>query len=208
MKSLGADTNAYYRYHAKIYDLSRWAFLFGRKEMVAEIAALKPKRVLEVGCGTGKNLIELKKLAPEIECIGIDASRDMLEIAKSKSKSHSIQWVTSTYPSEQCDKVIQQGGVPDVILFSYALSMFNPGWESGLERAHQQVDKLGYVCVVDFHDSCYEWFRTWMSMNHVRMQAHLLPKIQELGEVQKVQQKSGLGGLWIWMMAISRANSA
>ena len=55
-----ASLDRYYRWHAHFYDATRWAFLFGRKALIRLAAKqLQPRRILEVGCGTGKNLAEL-----------------------------------------------------------------------------------------------------------------------------------------------------
>ncbi|MDZ7659193.1 class I SAM-dependent methyltransferase [Fodinibius sp.] len=52
----------YYQLHAPIYDATRWSFLFGRTKLIKQIPALPANaQILEVGCGTGKNLIQLKK---------------------------------------------------------------------------------------------------------------------------------------------------
>ena len=61
----------YYRVHARIYDQTRWTFLFGREDLMRRLAAtLNPERLLEVGCGTGKNLLELGRLFPRARLSG------------------------------------------------------------------------------------------------------------------------------------------
>ncbi len=52
----------YYRWQSVIYDLTRWTFLFGRNEMLNRLPIrndLKTMRLVEVGCGTGRNLKRL-----------------------------------------------------------------------------------------------------------------------------------------------------
>ena len=75
----------YYRLHAKIYDVTRWSFLFGRQRII-ELASKnsQPKKILEVGCGTGRNLSALAKAFPEATITGLDLSSDMLSIARNK----------------------------------------------------------------------------------------------------------------------------
>ncbi|MEE9264757.1 MAG: class I SAM-dependent methyltransferase [Vicinamibacteria bacterium] len=73
----------YYRLHARFYDATRWAFLFGREELLRQVAhRLTPQRVLEVGCGTGRNLPRLTELYPEANLTGVDLSPDMLAKAE------------------------------------------------------------------------------------------------------------------------------
>ncbi len=207
MKTLGEDTNAYYRFHAGIYDLTRWTFLFGRRALVRHIAERQPRRVLEIGCGTGRNLIGLKKRVPDAECMGVDASADMLRIARGKAGDLDIRWVEGMYPSQEVDAALESAGEPDVILFSYALSMFNPGYDECLKKAHSTIAPGGVVCVVDFHNSPFAWFRRWMAMNHVRMESQLLDAMLKLGELSLYREKRGLLGIWRYniMMGAPRA---
>ena len=66
-------------------------------------------------------------------------------------------------------------GKVDLVLCSYSLSMFNPGWEQAIERAIQDLKPGGHFAFVDFHDTRFRFFRWWMKVNHVRMEAHILP---------------------------------
>ncbi|MEM1357475.1 MAG: methyltransferase domain-containing protein, partial [Bacteroidota bacterium] len=70
----------YYQFQSRIYDLTRWSFLFGRKHLLASLPfrPTEPLQILEVGCGTGHNLLRLAKKYPEAEITGIDLSTDML----------------------------------------------------------------------------------------------------------------------------------
>ncbi len=76
----------YYRWHARIYDHTRWAFLFGREALVKKAVRhmAMPQRILEVGCGTGSNLVTLAHHFPKARIIGLDLSRDMLDRARLK----------------------------------------------------------------------------------------------------------------------------
>ena len=47
------------------------------------------KRILEVGCGTGYNLLNLAQTYPKATLVGMDLSSDMLAIAKKKSQGTS-----------------------------------------------------------------------------------------------------------------------
>lgn len=206
MRTLGKDTNSYYRFHSRIYDMTRWAFLFGRISAVEEIASRRPRRVLEIGCGTGRNLIQLKRTCPEVACIGVDASADMLAVARSKSREMEIEWMQGTYPSQSVEEQLDTLGGVDVILFSYALTMFNPGWEVCLERAHKDVGADGMVFLVDFHQSSRAWFKNWMASNHVRMEGQLKEKLQSLNPSGEVVCRKGLLGFWEWIYYRSKPN--
>ncbi len=58
-----------------------------RREAARECLILRPKRVLDLGCGTGDLALILAEMAEEeVELLGIDFSRPMLELARRKAK--------------------------------------------------------------------------------------------------------------------------
>lgn len=63
--------------------------LFGfeavKRRLVAEAMSGSPRRVLDIGCGTGTLAILLKKLHPEVEVVGLDP--DAKALARSRSKA-------------------------------------------------------------------------------------------------------------------------
>ena len=71
----------YYRLHAPIYDATRWAFLFGRVRLIQLLSKSylgAPKQILDLGCGTGKNLCALAHAFPQAHITGVDLSPAML----------------------------------------------------------------------------------------------------------------------------------
>ncbi|MEZ4622108.1 MAG: class I SAM-dependent methyltransferase [Caldilineaceae bacterium] len=71
----------YYRFHAKLYDLTRWSFLFGREALIRTLpGCCRATRILEVGCGTGKNLMVLAAAFPAAEITGVDLSPDIARL--------------------------------------------------------------------------------------------------------------------------------
>jgi len=167
-----AAMRRYYRLHAIIYDATRWSFLWGRNQILKQIPIEKTANAtfLEIGCGTGRNLDQLANQFPSAQLIGIDVSRDMLEKAAKTlvQNQHRVQLLETAYPSELPT-------TPQVILCSYALTMFNPGWEAAIEQAWKDLPVGGYIAIVDFHDTPFKWMERWMGFNHVRMDGHLLP---------------------------------
>ncbi len=63
--------------------------LFGfetvKRRLVAEAMSGSPRRVLDIGCGTGTLAILLKKLHPEVEVVGLDP--DAKALARSRVKA-------------------------------------------------------------------------------------------------------------------------
>ncbi len=82
---IGKDLSGYYKIHAKIYDLTRWSFLFGRENIIKHLPDKQYLRILEVGCGTGFSLLKLWTKFQQTKNIqGLDASEDMLNEARKK----------------------------------------------------------------------------------------------------------------------------
>jgi len=195
----------YYKWHSRVYDATRWSFLFGRNAIVTRAAAItNPRQILEVGCGTGKNLACLANTFPKSLITGVDVSADMLTVAKRKLASicHRVNLLQQPYPFPQAS--IQKY---DLILFSYALSMFNPGWEDAIKAATVDLNDGGVLAVVDFHHSSLASFRRWMAINHVRMDGHLLPFLTSQVDCASYKVHSAYGGLWEYVLFLGQKHT-
>jgi ubiquinone/menaquinone biosynthesis C-methylase UbiE len=64
-----------------------------RQELIQAIQT-KPRRILDLGCGTGSTTLMLKQAFPEAEVIGLDLSPYMLVVAEQKANNAGldIQW--------------------------------------------------------------------------------------------------------------------
>jgi S-adenosylmethionine-diacylgycerolhomoserine-N-methlytransferase len=200
--STPAQLRGYYRWHAHIYDATRWAFLFGRAGLI-ELAAqcAPPRRILEVGCGTGTNLQALARRFPQAGITGVDLSREMLAKARAKLAPFGsrIRLLHRAY-----DAPVSEVEPFDLIVFSYCLSMINPGYAEVLRLSQQDLSPGGRLAVVDFHDTRQGWFRAWMARNHVRMDGQVLAELQRLGfRLTACQIRPGLSGLWRWFSCLA-----
>lgn len=191
----------YYQWHAAIYDATRWTFLLGREEILRQlpISGTQPQTLVEVGCGTGHNLLRLAQQHPELRLLGIDVSPDMLAQAQKSTAEHAtrVQLLEQPYGS---GKSLPLSQAPDFILFSYALTMFNPGWEAAIEQAWNDLPVGGRLVVVDFHDTPSKVFRWWMSQNHVRMDGHLLPFLREKFGTEFQSVRHAWLGMWQYFL--------
>ncbi len=184
----------YYRVHAGMYDLTRWSFLFGREALLRQVAArVSPARILEVGCGTGKNLVQLGRQFPQARLWGLDLSGDMLAVARKKLRNLSprLTLIQAAY-----DRPVEGKPLFDLVLFSYALSMFNPGWEQALTAASRDLAPGGAIAVVDFHDSGLPMFKRWMGLHRVRLDGHLLPGLKSRFPRHEATVRPAYGGVW------------
>jgi S-adenosylmethionine-diacylgycerolhomoserine-N-methlytransferase len=189
----------YYRLHSRIYDATRWTFLHGRQRILDIASADLPPapRILEIGCGTGRNLAHLARRHPKARITGLDLSGDMLDRARPKLAMHGerIQLLHRPY-----DGAAGEGEGFDLILFSYALSMMNPGFEEVLAGARGELQSGGRIAVVDFHDSPHRLFRSWMGRNHVRMEGQLPGVLRREFEPIRCEIHSAMAGLWRWLI--------
>ncbi|MEM9261907.1 MAG: methyltransferase domain-containing protein, partial [Bacteroidota bacterium] len=151
---------SYYSFQAKIYDTTRWSFLFGRKRLIRELPFSTDEafQILEVGCGTGANLFGMAKRFPKAQLTGVDVSSDMLKRSAKKMIPFKdrVKLLSGYYGQVPIEEQ------PDLIVFSYCLTMVNPGWDKLVEQAKQDLKPGGFLALADFHDSKVTAFKRHM----------------------------------------------
>ena len=184
----GALMDNVYRYQRHIYDATRQNYLLGRDHLIAELAPPIGGSVLEIGCGTGRNLIALARRYPNARYFGIDISAEMLKTACGAIARHGlydrikvVQADALTFdPRELFDR-----GYFDRIFFSYTLSMI-PDWSGALARAASLLGTGGRLQVVDFGgcEALPPQFRRllywWLSRFHVEPRRDLQRMLENL----------------------------
>ena len=192
----------YYRWHARLYDATRWSFLFGRTALIRAVADHQsPRHILEIGCGTGANLLRLGRQFPEAALTGVDLSADMLARARRKLAAHPARIALMQW---RYDQPLNPQPAFDLIVFSYCLSMIDPGWEQAVDAALCDLQPGGLLAVVDFHDTRFSGFRRWMEINHVRMDGHLLPRLSACCRPVAQTLRPAYGGGWRYFSFIGR----
>ena len=71
-----------YRRQRHFYDATRKYYLLGRDQLIEALAPPRNGTVLEIGCGTGRNLIRIAERYPSCACYGLDVSSAMLTTAQ------------------------------------------------------------------------------------------------------------------------------
>ena len=125
-----------YRLQRHIYDASRRYYLLGRDRLIADLDVPDGGSVLEVGCGTGRNLVATARRYPTARVFGFDISTEMLKNAASSIARHKLGARVTIAQGDALDfdagKVF---GVTsfDRVYFSYTLSMIPDwrGWRRG-----------------------------------------------------------------------------
>jgi S-adenosylmethionine-diacylgycerolhomoserine-N-methlytransferase len=163
-QDIGADTswpveatrrmNRMYRRQRHIYDATRRYYLLGRDRLIAGLQLAAGESVLEIGCGTGRNLVLAARLHPGARFFGIDVSTEMLTSAISsilrRGLTHRIRVAhgDGTVFDPQALFGMQSF---DHVFVSYSLSMI-PDWRRVLEAAASHLKPGGRLHIVDFGD--------------------------------------------------------
>ena len=193
----------YYRLQSKIYDATRWTFLFGRNKLIRVLpSSPAPSRILEVGCGTGFNLVKLATKYPNAQITGLDVSTDMVELSAKKTAAFGDRVEVLHQPYMAGETVWNERF--DLILFSYSLTMINPQWLSLLEQAKLDLKPGGMVAMTDFHNSQFQWFKDHMGNNHVRMDGHILPVLEEMFKPVRSEVNKAYLGVWEWVLFMGK----
>jgi len=144
--------NRIYRHQRHFYDFSRKYFLLGRDRVIAEMEAHDGARILEIGCGTGRNLILAARTYPGASCFGIDVSTEMLNSAV---RAISRAGLTARIRVAHADatrfdpRSLFGTAQFDRIFISYSLSMI-PQWQSVIAAAIAQLAPSGELRIIDF----------------------------------------------------------
>jgi len=178
-----------YRYTRHIYDLTRRPYLLGRDRLIADLGLASGGTVLEMGCGTGRNLIAVARAYPKAEVYGFDISEQMLKTARAAvaraGLAHRIHLAAGDATAFDAGAVF---GVAqfDRVYVSYALSMIPP-WRAALVQGLCLTLPTGRFSVVDFGfcDGLGRFARTclhgWLGLFHVTPRAELEDELKALG---------------------------
>jgi len=163
-----------YRHQRHFYDLTRRHYLAGRDRLIDGIDAVPGDRILEVGCGTARNLIKIARRYPGTSLWGVDASSEML-----RSAAHSVQRagldkrITLAHGlAEELPSIFAGQPGFDHVVFSYSLSMIGD-WQGAIRTAALIAKAQGHIHLVDFGDLNGLWppaaaaLRTWLGLFHV-----------------------------------------
>jgi S-adenosylmethionine-diacylgycerolhomoserine-N-methlytransferase len=177
-----------YRWQRYIYDLTRKPYLLGRDRLIAELRPAAGAQVLEIGCGTGRNLIRVARAYPGVECFGIDVSNVMLETARRSVRTAGLEGRIRLAQADAATvdpRALFGRRSFDRIMISYALSMIPP-WRQVMAHAASLLGPRGTLCLVDFGDQAGmpAWFRAllfrWLAWFHVSARIDLKPELEHL----------------------------
>ena len=184
----GIRMDAMYRRQRHIYDFSRKFYLFGRDQMLDRLPAGAGETVLEIGCGTGRNLVRLARRRPALRLHGVDVSAEMLASSKASLTRAGLadKVPLARAGAEGFDPRVAFGVEAfDTVYFSYVLSMI-PDWRSAVDAALASLRPGGTLAVVDFADQSQvaPWRRalllSWLRLFHVHPRTEIEQGLREL----------------------------
>ncbi len=168
-----ARMDAIYAAQRHIYDLTRKYYLLGRDRLIAGLDLGDGGHVLEIGCGTARNLALAAKAWPKAQFYGLDISAEMLKSARTTLERRGIQASLALGDAARFDPAALFGRSRfDRVVFSYTLSMIPP-WREALEQGCALLASGGEVHVVDFgrQERLPRWFgsalKAWLARFHV-----------------------------------------
>lgn len=192
--------NRIYRHQRFVYDPTRKCFLLGRDRLIDGLRPADGDKVLEIGCGTGRNLIRAARRYPGARLFGLDVSTEMLTSAiDAIARAGLAARVRVTHADAGgFDPKPLFGAVRfERIFISYSLSMM-PHWQTVVERAATLLTPRGELHIVDFgqDEGLPHWFRAllrrWLALFEVtprdRLEATLAAVAARLGATLTIER--------------------
>jgi S-adenosylmethionine-diacylgycerolhomoserine-N-methlytransferase len=144
--------NRMYRRQRHIYDGTRRYYLLGRDQLISGLQPAAGTSVLEIGCGTGRNLVLAGRLYPDARFFGIDVSTEMLTSAIAAiSRTDQTGRVRVAHGDGTAFNPQNLFRISrfDHVMISYSLSMI-PDWRGVLQAAATHLKPGGRLHIVDF----------------------------------------------------------
>jgi len=195
LETHGDLMDSVYRWQRHIYDITRKYFLFGRDRLISGLRVPYGGAVLEVGCGTGRNLSLVRDLWPKTQIHGLDISPLMLETAQDRLGARA-RLVVGDACAFDAQALFGRAGFERVMI-SFALSMI-PAWEDAMAQAIAVLAPGGELHIVDFGEARalpapLRWvLMRWLAHFHVTPRADLAEVAQHLaGSIATVETRDG-----------------
>jgi S-adenosylmethionine-diacylgycerolhomoserine-N-methlytransferase len=204
----GQAMDRMYRLQRHVYDASRRYYLLGRDRLLDQLQPPHGGSVLEIGCGTGRNLGGVARRYPHAKLFGIDISQEMLKSALATMQGLHLEKAAkfACVDATAFDPALSLGQARfDRIYFSYTLSMV-PQWQVALAHAVNLLTPTGELHIADFGqcENLPRAFRSllfgWLGAFHVAPRPDLaivLGQLAKQGNLQVHFKSCYLGYSWL-----------
>lgn len=210
----GEAMDRMYRFQRHFYDASRRYYLLARDQLLDRLAPPPGGSILEIGCGTGRNLIGAGQRYGDARLFGIDISQEMLKTALGSMSRLGFDKRARVACADATlfDPMASLGQRRfDRIYFSYTLSMV-PEWQMALRHAFSLLSDNGELHIVDFGqcEGLPRGFRAllfrWLELFHVSPRAGLKSELAKISGAS-VHFEAPYGG-YAWLAVIRRRPAA
>jgi len=199
-----------YRGQRHIYDATRKYFLFGRDRLIEGLNIAPGQTLLEVGCGTGRNLSLAAKRWKGAELFGLDISEEMLASAR-KTLGPRAMLRQADACAFNPQALFGHNGF-DHVMISFALSMI-PDWQGALAMACDTLAPGGTLHIVDFGDAqglpglARQALNGWLTRFHVSPRLDLVSRAGALAAARGMSVEP-LRGPWGYYQIVVVRRSA
>ncbi|MGF6155975.1 S-adenosylmethionine-diacylgycerolhomoserine-N-methyltransferase [Ensifer sp. KUDG1] len=204
-----------YRYQRHFYDLTRKYYLFGRDTLIREMNPASSASVLEVGCGTGRNLALIGRCFPSARLFGLDISQEMLTSADAKLNRGGNRRATLRVAdaTDFNPAIFDESGF-DHIVISYSLSMI-PDWQKAIDAAIAALNPGGSLHIADFGQqerlptSFRRALHGWLNRFHVTPRERLFDVLREKARENGADlERRAIGRGYAWLAVYHRPSVA
>lgn len=177
-----------YRYQRYFYDFTRKYYLLGRDKLIEKLDVKDDEKILEIGCGTARNLMILARRFPNANFYGLDASEAMLKTARKKITAKNLSNITLKNVLADDFNYQKNFGLTepfDTIYFSYSITMI-PTWKHAIANALENLKRGRSLYIVDFYDqrdlsvTFRKVLQRWLNIFSVIYPKDLMPYFENL----------------------------
>lgn len=196
-----------YRGQRHIYDATRKFFLFGRDRLIDGLGLLPGASLLEIGCGTGRNLASAARCWPGGCLFGLDISEQMLKSARAKLGRHA-RLAQGDACAFSPNALFSQPSF-DRVMISFALSMI-PDWQRALAMGCDVLAPGGSLHIVDFGDGAglpalaRKLLNGWLARFHVTPRLDLAETARHLARERGLRVEASRGPLGYYQLVVIR----
>ena len=200
-----------YKGQRHIYDATRKYYLFGRDTLIEGLECQPEMRVLEVACGTGRNMAKVRQRWPGVRLYGLDISEELLKNARRALGEDAVLRAGDACAFDAQGLLGEEGF--DRIILSYSLSMI-PDWQSALDHAAAQLAPGGELHIVDFGDLSglpallERGLHSWLAKFHVETRSALPQACERIAALRGRTLRSARGKLGYFQLHVLSAPRA
>lgn len=194
---------SFYSGQACDYDSFRARMLHGRKELIAALDMPADGVWVDLGAGTGENVLHAGKAARTLQEIHlVDLSKSLLDVASTRFRELGMGNVKTHL--QDATRFSIPTGTADLVTFSYSLTMI-PDWFEAIAAAERMLKPGGVIAVTDFYVSRkhaatdhrqHGWMRRafwshWFAADNVFLSGDHASMLHRRFEVQKFEEHLG-----------------